>query len=127
MSSYCLKITKDGETRKVVLPSENTYDALASQARRLFKVSPDARVALTYLDEDGDRITLDTQQELMVLLPSLNNLSLSFFLSFFLSWKPSKFILPPATHTHTPHTHTSSLSLHFNAKVGSKGNPDHQF
>ncbi|KZT67480.1 hypothetical protein DAEQUDRAFT_767205 [Daedalea quercina L-15889] len=60
----------NGTTRAAVFATAPTWDVLATCVKSFFDI-PKTSVALTYVDTDGDEVTLDTQYELQELLSTL--------------------------------------------------------
>jgi PB1 domain len=64
MSSHSLfKFTKDGVTRRVTLSANVPWLDVASKIETLYNI-PMERVGVSYVDSDGDEITISTQEEL---------------------------------------------------------------
>lgn len=65
MSAALFKFTKppDGLTRRVMFYSTPTWDELASKIESLYEVPKD-KVGVSYIDTDGDEVTLSSEEEL---------------------------------------------------------------
>ncbi|KAH9927817.1 uncharacterized protein B0H18DRAFT_1002368 [Fomitopsis serialis] len=60
----------NGVTRAIVFTALPTWDELANRVKSFFDI-PENSVALTYVDADGDEVTLDSQPELHELFTTL--------------------------------------------------------
>merc|ERR1739848_589411 len=80
MSTFVLKLhsKSNDELRRVSVTTDISLDALLTRLRELFALSGKSRIALKYVDEDGDTITIGSTAELhecMALAQSLGKVS----------------------------------------------------
>lgn len=68
-TGFPIKLSYNGETRKFMLKENgNDYEQLIAHAQRLFPSLSDATLGITYVDEDGDCITISTADEFQLAL-----------------------------------------------------------
>ena len=59
------KLTKVGElTRRLTFPEPPNWSSLAFKIKSVYGI-PESQVAVSYIDKDGDEVTLNTQDELV--------------------------------------------------------------
>ncbi|GBB87813.1 hypothetical protein RclHR1_01430022 [Rhizophagus clarus] len=63
-----IKVTYGQTSRKFTIPSSTTWSQFESQLHDLFNIPSDASISISYIDEDGDVITLSTDSELQQIL-----------------------------------------------------------
>ncbi|KAH3745158.1 PB1 domain containing protein [Pelomyxa schiedti] len=62
--SVVIKVTMDGNQCQAVVPSSLSYPDLVNWVKSAFKLPPTFPVALSYRDDEGDKVTLSTTNEL---------------------------------------------------------------
>ncbi|PKC10156.1 hypothetical protein RhiirA5_355867, partial [Rhizophagus irregularis] len=63
-----IKVTFGQTSRKFTIPSNTTWSQFESQLHDLFNIPSDTSFSISYIDEDGDVITLSTDTELQQIL-----------------------------------------------------------
>ncbi|KAI9026363.1 hypothetical protein DFJ74DRAFT_37042 [Hyaloraphidium curvatum] len=78
MSSIAIKVACGGEIRRLVVDTAATeWSEVEARIRGLFKIPEEQGIEVTYVDEDGDEITLSTTQEIKE-LSALSSKNLKF-------------------------------------------------
>lgn len=76
LKSTVFKITSHGDsiTRRFTMQTPTpSWEELSTKVREIFEIPKRVRIGLTYLDEDGDVITLSSESELQELYNDENN------------------------------------------------------
>ena len=58
------KVDYRGEKRRFPAPSDASFESVTAHIRKVYGIPPEREITLTYLDEDEDRVTFSTTEEL---------------------------------------------------------------
>src|SRR3954469_3342143 len=76
-----IKVTYGSISRRLAISSITTWSEIETQFRKLFNISKELQIIVSYTDEEGDVITLSSDLELQEVLSNYSNNTIKFVLT----------------------------------------------